>query len=382
MKSKFAFPRYTLVFPLLVLGLVLSSCSTTSRTENAESTISVPADHPFLKYSGRSKWTNDSAIAFGYSGARIRMRFEGTAVGMRMEDERGENFVLVWVDGESQQKLRLDSEDGFYELASGLEPGEHTIEVVRVTEGSFGLNTFRGFSVSGRSPEILNWGEGPNRKIEFIGDSITCGYGVEVNDPQLPFSAESENFCLGYSGVTARNLGVDYLAVSRSGIGMVRNFDGPYEGSENTMPELYPDTFYMRPDSGVWDYENFVPDVVCINLGTNDFSTTGVNVDNYVSAYVDFATMLLDRYPEAEFVLIQGPMNNSDELGKALDRVIAALEKVSAERIHFLELSPQGSLGYGADYHPNVAQSQVNAAELTAFLSELMGWKPIENMAR
>ena len=40
--------------------------------------------------------------------------------------------------------------------------------------------------------------------------------------------------------------------------------------------------------------------------------------------------------------------------------------------IYRLDLTPQGKLGFGCSSHPNVAQHQLNAAELTAFLQELL----------
>lgn len=303
------------------------------------------------------------------------LRFNGSSsVAARIDDDSGNNYAMVWIDGEPGRKFRLNAADGIYALADGLSPGEHTVEVVRVTEGHVGLTHFRGFELAaGGTP--LPWRGAPERRIEFIGDSITCGYGVEVDDPKLHFEPATENFCLGYSGLTARALDADYVAVSRSGIGMVRGYDGPRDGiPADAMPAVYGRSLYLRSDS-VWDFRRFTPDVICLNLGTNDFSTSGVNVDLFVDAYGKFLHQLLARYPKARIVVLQGPMNSSAELRAALDRVLGALRGDAAARIHFLALTPQGSVGLGADYHPNRAQSEINARELTAFLRDLMGWK-------
>lgn len=340
---------------------------------NLDHATRLDADNPHIRYSGRSEGIGTDTVTFGHSGARVRLRFEGTSVGAWIDDESQKNYCMVWLDGEPGKKFQLNHENDFYTLAHDLEPGEHTVEVVRVTEGFLGLAHFKGFALD-HDAEVLDWQTAHDRKIEFIGDSITCGYGVEANDPKEHFTPATENFCLGYSGLTARRLDADYLVVSRSGIGMVRNYDGPYDGSDNAMPDIYPQTFYTETEPK-WDFDRFTPDVVCINLGTNDFSTTGVNVDNYVSAYVTFAGKVLDRYPEAELVVLEGPMNNSKELRAALDRVVDQLQEQAPERVHFFELSAQGELGYGADYHPNRAQSRRNADELTAYLADLMDWQ-------
>ncbi len=334
----------------------------------------VSADDEALAYSGRHEVTAPGQVSVGYSGARVRMRFEGDAITLRATSDTDQNFLKAWLDGEPLEKFQLDSAKGVYRLANSLGEGVHTLEVMRLTECFLGLVNFQGFEIAGEGARVLPWGDLEDRRIEFIGDSITCGYGVEVDDPLLSFEPSSENFSLNYSHLAARELGADFLVVARSGIGMTRNYDGPFEGSEGDMPDNYPNTFYENEEY-TWDFSRYTPDVVCINLGTNDFSVGGVNVETYVNDYVAFASKALDRYPEAQLVVILGPMNNSEELKAALQRVVATLQESEPDRVNFIELSAQGELGYGADYHPNQAQSKVNAAELSAFLSDLMDWR-------
>ncbi len=336
--------------------------------------VTIGADQPAIRCSGRAEGTGTRQVTFGWSGNRVRLRFEGSSsVGVWLDDDSGKNYAMAWIDGAPIKKFRLDASDGFYALANGLDAGEHTVEVVRITECFLGLTHFRGF-VLDQGARPLAWRGTPDRKIEFIGDSITCGYGVEADDPKLHFEPATENFCLGYSGRTARTLDADYVVVARSGIGMLRNYDGPREGSDDAMPQVYPHTFYMRPETD-WDFHRFAPDVVCLNLGTNDFSTTGVDVDKFVATYVRFVNMLRMRYPDAQIVILQGPMDNGEELRAALQNVVNQVSGETSSRVHFLALSPQGAVGSGADYHPNRAQSKINAAELTAFLSRLMNWR-------
>ena len=118
----------------------------------------------------------------------------------------------------------------------------------------------------------------------------------------------------------------------------------------------------------------FQPQLICINLGTNDFSTGGPDVDKFVTTYRQFATGLLKQYPKAKLVLLQGPMNNSAELRAALDRVEKPLSEQFAGRVSLLVLTAQGEFGFGASWHPNRKQSQRNAAELIPHLRQLMGW--------
>ena len=366
------FPLSGLKISTLLASALLAVCVSAQPRAKTEDSLTIGADNPAILYSGRSEGIGTSKVTFGYSGARQRLRFVGSSVGVLMDDDKGANYAMAWIDGQPGKKFQLNARDGFYPLAQGLKEGEHTVEVVRITECFLGLTGFRGF-VLDRGARALPWGNVPDRRIEFIGDSITCGYGVEVDDPKLRFVPATENYCLGYSALAARQLEADTLVVARSGIGMLRNYDGPRDGSKDAMPQIYPATFYLQPKPE-WDFSRYTPDVVCVNLDTNDFSTTGVNVDKFVANYIEFGTMLLKRYPHAQLVILQGPMDTSKALRAALDRVISQLHAEASERVHFLVLSPIGSGGYGADYHPNRAQSKINAAELTAYLSNLMAW--------
>ncbi|MBK8474766.1 MAG: lipase [Opitutaceae bacterium] len=365
--SCFALPH--LLRPLL---LALALTTQILASPPATDALGVSPAHQELHYSGRTGEVAAGQVALGWSGARVRLRFKGTAVSMRMIDDTKANFVLVRIDGERRAKLRLDAPDGTYNLATGLPPGEHTVEIVRVTEAMLGLPRFLGFTLS-PGASVLPWGREPDRRILFVGDSITCGYGVEVDDPKLRFTADTENFCDGYTGLTVEALQADYVVVSRSGIGMLRNYNGPREGNPDAMPAIYPRQFFQT-EQPRWKPDRFKPQVICINLGTNDFSTSGPDVDKFVAAYRQFTTQLLQQYPRAKLVLLQGPMNNRAELRDALRRVQATLPPKLAPRVSYFELTAQGPLGFGADWHPSRAQSQRNAAELTAHLRQLMAW--------
>lgn len=358
------------LFTPLLLGLALAA-QVPAVAPAAESVIVSPSA-PQLCYSGRTGEIEPGQIALGWSGTRVRLRFRGTSVSMRMADDTKENCVLIRIDGVHRTKLRLDAPDGTYALASDLPPGEHTVEVVRVTEALLGLPRFLGFTLN-EGATVLPWGQEPERRILFVGDSITCGYGVEADDAQAHFSAATENFCDSYTGLTVEALRADYLVVSRSGIGMLRNSGGPREGSPDAMPAIFPRQYFQLAQPR-WNPATFTPQLICINLGTNDFSASGPDVEKYVAAYHTFATGLLEQYPQAKLVLLQGPMNNSPELRDALHRVQALFPPELAKRVSILELTAQGPLGFGADWHPNRAQSQLNATELTAYLRQLMGW--------
>lgn len=345
---------------------------------HTELPVAVAPDNALLLYSGRRDDTKAGEVRLGYSGARVRMAFEGNALGLRMDSPKP-NWVNVIIDGKRLEKVKVEGVGASYDLASDLGPGVHTVEVVKATEGMVGPVTFKGFGLS-EGGRVVEWPETQTRRIEFIGDSITCGYGIEVNDPKVHFTPETENFCDTYAWLTARALNADYLVVARSGIGMLRNYNGPADGNPDNMPAIYDRVLFQDP-ALVWDPARFVPDVVCINLGTNDFSTSGVNQEKYAANYVAFLKKLIGRYPEARFVILMGPMLNHEVPRNLLTQVAETVNREHPGKVTFFELSRQGAHGFGADYHPSQEQAKINGEELTKYLSDLMKW-PVEGVSK
>jgi hypothetical protein len=79
----------------------------------------------------------------------------------------------------------------------------HSVVLRKRTEALFGVVTFRGFAVAGASeaesffiPAVkvarADGARDSSRRIEFVGDSISCGYGIEGHPP-CPFTAATEN---------------------------------------------------------------------------------------------------------------------------------------------------------------------------------------------
>ena len=168
------------------------------------------------------------------------------------------------------------------------------------------------------------------------------------------------------------------MVVARSGIGIFRNYNGPYDGNQETaMPALYKYTNY-NDTTELWDFSQYTPDVVCVNLGTNDTSAGRYNKTKLREAYASFLQNLRDRYPEAKIVMMSGCMLSGQrmkDVEDAQDAVVAEInEKGDKEVYRFTFPAQDGSLGYGASYHPSMQQQEKMANELTPFLRELMGW--------
>ena len=236
---------------------------------------------------------------------------------------------------------------------------------------------FRGFILD-KGATLLSPPALPERKIEFIGNSITCGYGNESIVANDPFEYETENHYLTYAQLTSRALEAQAYVVARSGIGVYRSYDGPKTGTpENVMTTEYEYTnLYDRSEK--WDFSRYQPQLVCINLGTNDLSTNNYDVKLLKAAYKKFLSQVRSHHPKAKIVYLCGSMLGGKELEiakKTLNEVVDEANKAGDKEVYRFDFTPQtGDIRFGASWHPSVWQHQKMAAELTAYLRSLMQW--------
>lgn len=364
--------------------------ATTLAEAGADGFREVPAQHPAIWYAGRIDCANADGPALGFPGSSIRVRFDGTGLQLRLKDfglgtPTATNFYDVSIDGAAPTVLAVSAATENYPLATDLAPGEHEVILGKRVESSpggaanAGKGVILGFRLQG---EALLQARGPKRRLEFVGDSITCGYGVELSttDPDsFHFTTANENGRKSYGALTAGLLSAEYSAVAYSGKGMSRNYAG---GAGETVPEFYLDTIPDDPTSSAWDPSRYVPDAVVINVGTNDFSTAGVDRVLYVEKYTTFLETLRGYYPDAAIVCAIGPMlsdyypvgakawtNAQADVQAAVDARVADGDA----NVHFLAFAPQSS-PYGEDWHPSAATQQTMAEQAATLLREKLGW--------
>lgn len=349
----------SLLFP--VIALLAVSCSGSGQ-------LDVDPNDPGILYMGRILRTDSTAPTFTYPGTTAMLNFEGSSIAMAASPGSGQ--FMVEIDSLAPFKINFTPSDSLITLAESLGEGAHSLRVTYAIEGYEKHPEFRGFVISGPGSKLLPAPERPKLRIEFIGNSITCGYGTEADSGDTHFSYDTENHTLSYAYLTARALDADFNVVARSGIGMYRSYNGPREGTpDNRIPAEYDRTLIYDP-AHYWDHRSFRPDIICINLGTNDTSVDNYDINLFEEAYKKFLAHLHLLQPQAKIVLLTGPMLH----GKPLEDVTAVLDSLAEGKdyVYRFDMSEQtGELGYGADYHPLRAQAAKNAAELTAFLKKI-----------
>lgn len=351
------------------LFLSLTICMAASSQCFAEKFIA--PNHRHISYIGRVS-TTDTEAHFSFPGVQIRTVFKGDEISMKIKPDCG--FFMVEIDEMPPFKIESPKNDSIIKLAQRLPKGEHQLTITYVNEGLDLRPVFKGFILPNNGS--LKKANLPKRKIEFIGNSITCGYGVEGENEKCGFEYSTENQYLSYAAITARNLDAQCFVVARSGIGVYRNYNDDPNGDKLKMPEIYPYTQFGGTGEK-WDFKKYKPHVVCINLGTNDTSTEPYDTNLLYDNYLRFYKMVRSNYPKAKIILLTGPMLGAGS--KALNELKNTLNKIKEiaqdPLLYRLDFTPEdGSMGYGSDYHPSKKRQAFMAEELTAFLSELMGW--------
>ncbi|MBQ8656822.1 MAG: lipase [Prevotella sp.] len=355
---------------VVTLFTVLNACAST--TLPVEGTV-VPADDPNIQYIGRICFDNPKQPRFTFPGARINARFTGTSLKMMAKPRSG--YFMAQIDRAEPFKVAFMGErDSVVTLATALPQGQHEVQLMYVIEGYELKPDFRGF-VLDRDAQLLPPPALSERTIEFIGNSITCGYGNESTEKTDPFEYETENHYFTYAQLTTRALNARAHVVARSGIGVYRSYDGPKTGTpENVMTTEYEYTnLYDRSER--WDFSRYQPQLVCINLGTNDLSTNNYDSALFKQAYKRFLAQVRSHNPQAKIVCLCGSMLTGRELLIAKMMINEAISEVRREgdaEVYFFEFSVEKS--YGASWHPSYEQHHVMADELTPYLRTLMHW--------
>lgn len=330
-----------------------------------------PAD-PALRYVGRFDRADVAGPRCTWSASSVVFSVSGGSVAVKLKDA-GKNVWQVVVNGRPTEVLTLEGGEKSYAVATGLAAGSHTIELVKRTEASFGATQILGLVIDDDA-RLLPAPARP-RRIEVIGDSISCGFGNEAPNKEAKFTAATENAWLAYGAVAARALDADYVCIAWSGKKL---------WPDNTIVSLYDRVAPNASGSAKWNFSAWIPEVVVINLGTNDFNAKANPEEaGWVAAYVKFIGEIRARYPQAAIYCAVGPMlSNWPGDRKPRTTILGYLEKVVAEAnaaggpaVRLIDFGVQMQHhGIGAQWHPSVKTHAIMADKLVAAIRADLGW--------
>ncbi|MFP2957796.1 SGNH/GDSL hydrolase family protein [Myxococcus sp. 1LA] len=393
------------------VGLMMSGCKSASPNPpdptgdsgtppltpdaGAPAWVRIPAADARVQYLGRT-YRSDTGVVFSHPGVTVRVRFWGDAVRVQLHDagqggETGTTYFDVVVDGAPARQLAVSPGPSTHLLATGLDAGLHTVELIKRTESLVGHSELVSLEVHGelREPPVR-----AGLRMEFVGDSITCGYGTEVAlIPDSPswtaptFTSKNQNPRRTYAWLTATNLGAEPVLICYSGHGVYRNLDMSTSG---LVPAIY--ELAVPDHSAAWDFSGASPDVIVINAGTND-TFAGSGTDAYLpdeaafkSAYRTFLARLRTLHPRAHIVCTMGSMTDgykqleqngsvtSVHVGDWLTELVAERQQQGDARVyrHVMAVQNPDVDGVGEDWHPSAATHQKMADALTAFIRDVV----------
>jgi lysophospholipase L1-like esterase len=249
-------------------------------------------------------------------------------------------------------------------VAEGLPDAAHIITICKDTESGIGYLDFVGLKCA----QLLPLPPKPARKIEYIGDSITAGVGIDVAQTPCDIGNwyDQHNAYMSYGPLTSRALDAQWQLTAVAGIGLTHSCCN----MSIIMPDVF-DKILLRDNKMAWDFRRYQPDVVTICLGQND----GIqDSTQFCDAYVQFIGKVRKQYPKTDIICLTSPMAN-DKLRAAQQRYLPAIVKRvnnnGDKKVYKYFFSRQFHHGCGG--HPDMDEQAQIADELTIYIKQVEG---------
>lgn len=327
-----------------------------------------PADNPYIQYYGRIDFSNPLSPKLWQPGHYFTITFAGSRCEIILEDEilwgAKHNYLEIIVDG-VEKRIQTKTKRDTIIVADGLTNGAHQLTVYKNTEANIG---YIALSVI-RCERLLSPPPKPKRKIEFIGNSITCGTGSDQSAVPCGRGVweDQHNAYLSYGAITARALEAQSQLTAVSGIGLMHSCCN----MDIIMPQVY-DKISMRENKIAWNFSSYQPDLITICLGQND----GVQDSAaFCKNYMAFFRQVRKANPTAMVICLSSPMADARLaafMKPAITSIVKTIKRSGDKKIDHYFFSKQ--YRNGCDYHPDLEEHEQIAKELTAFIKKTMKW--------
>ena len=330
-----------------------------------------------IEFVGRYSTTDSSSYKLAWSGNTIKTAFVGTQLAATFKTSLPSNYgdydyLQIYIDGERvETPLAITTTAKKYTIAKDLDFGYHYVEIVKRTDATRSYITFDGFDYKDgvAAPPPAN----KARTIEFIGDSITAGWGNLSSASTSTYVNSETDATKSYAYLTAKNLNANPVMLGMSGSGVALNNDGTI----GRIPTLWTAKAYTYDTTSI-DFANIkAPDVVVINAGTNDWSVNAITEAAYKTAYKNLVKDVRSKYPNAFILCTIGSMTTQhyDWIEDVVNELIEEnSETANSLAFYKIKVSTAESSMRGGGGHPSAACHEVMAEEITAVLKEKLGW--------
>ncbi|HTF96309.1 MAG TPA: polysaccharide deacetylase family protein [Cellvibrio sp.] len=344
------------------------SSSAASVSSMGADAVTIAPDNAKIRYTGRVDVT-PTAAQFDWADTRIEFRTNASQIELLLNDTK--NDYNLFVDGQLKNTLSSTTANANYIVTLG--DGDHRVLLTKRTGPNFGSGQFLGVRLP-TGKQLLDLPAAPTRKIEFIGDSWTVGYGNE--GPALNCGGvlrPYENSYLSFAPIAARALNAQSHSIAISGFGAVRNYGDTNSTSPKPMPLYYNRTLMEREDLP-WNFQSWVPNAVVIKLGTNDHSTQPEPfADVFIQGIHGLIAQVTNAYGQVPIFLVA-----DNSLPQVVTRMQAATEQQHDKgnsQVYFVQLTSPPQSQLGCDWHPLVVAHEAMATELVAAIKPVLKWQ-------
>ncbi len=317
-----------------------------------------------------------SAVAFTVTGTSATITLAGDSSINNEENYRSRYAVLV--DGTVIEDAVMSTSEKTLTLFEGEASRTAKVQIIHLSEAMNGAIGVKNISVTSDLLTPISPEPEKPLSIEFIGDSITCAYGVEGQSSSEPFKTSTENFMKSYAYLTAQKLNADYSAVSYSGYGVISGYSsGDTANTDSLIPDCYGLTGKLPDYAKDWDFSTCSQDVVVINLGTNDshyvMKDPETRSKEFVDGYLAFLKTVREKNPDAYIICTLGIMG--DDLYEYVEDSVQQYRNTTGdERIMSYHSALQNQAdGIGSDWHPSAITQQKNAYILADKICQALG---------
>ena len=304
-------------------------------------------------------------------------------------------WISVWING--KRTARFAPEKGRSRICLLDSPAPLTrIQILKECQAMAGDSSHRFcihgfFTNSGKSvPDIFIPLEPKKYLFECIGDSITCGEGLEDPVPGKAWNSAWQGTRNHFALILSQRFNADISIIAQSGWGLLCGWNND---PHCTIPPLYRFVCSLAKGAAnreagapqAWDFSRHKTDAVIINLGSNDeyafraepwedpasgktYKLHGdADYARLKAAAKNFIGEIRRHNPEALIIWCYGMF-----LTGCMDLFRSAVEEFRAEnrddKVRFIELSPMDDTTAGAQKHPGHLCHKEAADLLTAVL--------------
>jgi lysophospholipase L1-like esterase len=343
----------------------------------AASLTAVAASDARITCMGRIEWSDQKAH-MGFPGVTVRFVYRGPAPIIKMTGDTPDCYFNLSCNGWDPVVIRLKPGANEIALPTGVAPREGwLIELVRRTESWMGTASFDGLLLPAEC-ELLPPPAWPERKLMFIGDSLTCGEYDERFPPEDDATPRSTNAARSYGMLLASWLGAQVHLISYGGRGITRDWAGHTD--VNTVPVFFPRALPDKVGS-TWAHSHYQPDVIVINVGT-DFDAGLPDEPKFTEAYAAFVAQVRVAHPAAFILLSESgyqsdgsdgrPRLSRDRLLQTMQAVVEKRHQAGDNRVRMARMGFQP--GTPSDGHVVAFQQEQLARNLLGPIREVTGW--------